>query len=181
MEAPGEHSHTDARGGPLPGVPLRRASSEGVHPRCSVSPRCASPWGVPFEGTVASPRDTEQSLSSRPQGQGQCHTQGRRGGPGARGTAPYWVSALCSQPVSSAGGTGWFRGSDVATSPTSITVGPESLGRHSTGRQGCGQPPPDWRATAGDQEPWRFVLAAQGRVTPTATCPAPPLGALAIA
>ena len=38
----------------LPGVPLRRTSSEGACPRCSVSPSCVSPWGGPFEGTVAS-------------------------------------------------------------------------------------------------------------------------------
>lgn len=107
-EAPGEHSHTDARGGLLPGVPL-----DG-HPRKVCAPGVQSPPGVRPHGTCPSrvhllppTWDTEQSLSRRPQGQGQCRAQGRRGGPGARGTAPYRVSGLYSQPVSSAGGTGW--------------------------------------------------------------------------
>lgn len=42
---------------------LRRASSEGVCPGCSVSPRCASPRDVPFKGTLASPNPGHRAVS----------------------------------------------------------------------------------------------------------------------
>ena len=108
VEAPREHSHRDAREGLLPGVP------SDVHPPKVCAPGVQSPPGVRPRGACPSrvhllppTQDTEQSLSLGPQGQGQCRARGWRGGPGARGTAPYRVSALYSQPVSSAGGTGW--------------------------------------------------------------------------
>ena len=178
VEAPGEHSHTDARGRSSQGCPLDehlpKVRAPGVQSPPGVRPHGAGPSRVQLlpPGTQSSlcPLGLKVKVNVTPRGGGEAWSQ--------RDCPLQGLSSLLSACFLS-----WWEngGSDMVTSPAPITARPESPGRHSTGHQGCGQPSPEWRATTGDQEPWWFVPAAQGRVTPTATCPAPPPGALAIA
>lgn len=88
--------------------------------------------------------------------------------PGEAGEAlePEGLPLLGLSPLLSACFLGWWDrlpvSSDVATSPyINHTAGPESLGGTYRPLRDVASHLPTWRATAGDQEPWRFVPAAR--------------------
>lgn len=167
-----------------------KVCAPGVQSPPGVRPRRACPSRVQL---LLPTRDTEQSLSRRPHGQGQCRTRG-----GGEALEPEGLSLTGSQLSTLSlfpqlvGQAGRRMGAVTWRHPLHHSWRHGSWSQSQQGHRvwgGTVQATGDMASPglpAGelqlrDREPWRFVPAAQGRVTPTATCRVPPPGALAIA